>query len=278
MIQLVQGAQKKMKWFSRKKDSEKATPPTSIEEQRAEKLTQLGAQLKATREQYDFTVEDVVAYTKIPRKQVLGIEEGNFEDLPEPVYIQGLIRQYAHAIGYNGVEFASTFPIGTSRVVLKPVWKNPSFFKLRPVYFYLLYVVLTAVSVNGLSAWLNGATIIGSQTQPSIKSSNDLASQTNPTPSQPELVTQTNSFSKKQNSVQVGVTLKESSWIQVIADGKTTFEGTLEEGSKRTWKAQKELTVKAGNAGGVLVSVNQQEAKKMGQPGKVEQLRVALSQ
>lgn len=265
-----------MKWF-KKKDLEKQAPTTSIEEQRAEKLTQLGAQLKATREQYDFTVEDVVAYTKIPRKQVLGIEEGNFDDLPEPVYIQGLIRRYAHALGYNGAEFASTFPIGTSRVVLKPVWKNPSFFKLRPVHFYLLYILLTAVSVSGLSAWLNGATIIGSQTQPSIKS-NDLASQTKPTPSQPESVTQTNSFSQKQKEVKVGVTLKESSWIQVIADGKTTFEGTLEEGSKRTWTAQKELTVKAGNAGGVLVSVNQQEAKKMGQPGKVEQLRVALSQ
>ena len=136
MIQLVSGAQKKMKWF-KKKDLEKETPTTSIEEQRAEKLAQLGAQLKATREQYDFTIEDVVAYTKIPRRQVLGIEEANFDDLPEPVYIQGLIRRYAHALGYNGAEFASTFPIGTSRVVLKPVWKNPSFFKLRPVHFYL---------------------------------------------------------------------------------------------------------------------------------------------
>ena len=162
MIQLAQGAQKKMKWF-RRKDLEKATPPTSIEEQRAEKLAQLGAQLKATREQYGFTVEDVVSYTKIPRRQVVGIEEANFEDLPEPVYIQGLIRQYAHAIGYNGAEFASTFPIGTSRVVLKPVCKNPSLFKLRPIHVYLLYILLTAGSVSGLSAWLNGATIIGSE-------------------------------------------------------------------------------------------------------------------
>lgn len=275
MIQLAEGAQKKMKWFIRK-DLEKVAPTTSIEEQRAEKLAQLGAQLKATREQYNFTVEDVVAYTKIPRRQVVGIEEANFDDLPEPVYIQGLIRQYAHAIGYNGAEFASTFPIGTNRVVLEPVWKNPSFFKLRSIHFYLLYVLFTAGSVSGLSAWLNGATIIGSETKPAVKS-NNIASQNNPTPSQPESVAQTNSFSKNQKEVQVGVTLKESSWIQVIADGKTTFEGTLEEGSKRTWTAQQELTVKAGNAGGVLVSVNQQEAKKMGKPGKVEQLRVALN-
>ena len=119
--------------------------------------------------------------------------------------------------------------------------------------------------------------LLAARAKPAVKS-NNIASKNKPAPSKPESVTQTNSFSKNQKEVQVGVTLKESSWIQVIADGKTTFEGTLEEGSKRTWTAQKELTVKAGNAGGVLVSVNQQEAKKMGQPGKVEQLRVALSQ
>ncbi|MGB3650398.1 MAG: RodZ domain-containing protein [Rivularia sp. (in: cyanobacteria)] len=275
MIQLVQGAQK-MKWF-RRKEKEKAAPTTSIEEQRAEKLAHMGAQLSATRQQYGFSLEDVVAYTKIPRRLVKGIEEANFEDLPEPVYIQSLLRQYADALGYKGAEFASTFPIGTSEVVIKPVWKNPSLVKLRPVHFYLLYVFLIIGSVSGFSNWLNGATIMANETKPDVKSDN-LADSNKPTPSKPESVTQTNSFSKNKKEVQIGVTLKESSWIQVIADGKTTFEGTLEEGSKRTWTAQKELTVKAGNAGGVLVSVNQQEAKKMGKPGKVEQLRVALSQ
>ncbi|MBV6627396.1 MAG: helix-turn-helix domain-containing protein [Rivularia sp. (in: Bacteria)] len=264
-----------MKWFRRDVE-QKETPATSIEEQRAEKLAQMGAQLSATRQQYGFSIEDVVNYTKIPRKLVQGIEEGNLEDLPEPVYIQGLIRQYADALGYKGSEFASTFPIGTSRVVLKPVWKNPSFFKLRPFHFYLLYVLIIVGSVSGLSNWLNGATMIANETKPSVKPGN-VAQGNKPTPGKPESETQTNTFSRNQKEVEVGVTLKEESWIQVIADGKITYQGTLKEGSKRTWKAQKELTVKAGNAGGVLVSVNQQEAKKMGKPGTVEQLRIALN-
>jgi len=33
--------------------------------------------------------------------------------------------------------------------------------------------------------------------------------------------------------------------------------------------------VKTDNAGGVLMSVNQQEAKEMGEPGKVEEIRIA---
>ncbi len=275
MTQLAEGARRRMKWF-RRKEEEKVTPTTSIEEQRAKTLAQMGAQLSATRQQYGFSIEEVVTYTKIPRRLVKGIEEANLDDLPEPVYIQGLIRQYADALGYNGTEFASTFPIGKSRVVLKPVWKHPSFIKLRPAHLYLLYVFLIVGSVNGFSNWLNGATIIANQT-PTQQKQDKSASNSIPIPSQPESVIQTNSFSQKKKEVKVGVTLKEESWIQVIADGRTTFEGTLEEGSKRTWTAQKELTVKAGNAGGVLVSVNQEEAKKMGESGKVEQLRVALN-
>ncbi|MEO1373766.1 MAG: RodZ domain-containing protein [Cyanobacteria bacterium J06635_10] len=259
-----------MKWF-RKKEKEKVTPTTSLEEERAGKLAQMGAQLKAAREQNGFSLEEVVMHTRIPRRLLKGIEEANFDDLPEPVYIQGLIRQYADALGYKGAEFASTFPVGTSRVSLKPVWKNPSFAQLRPTHLYLLYVFLIVGSVTGLSNWLSDATMMTSHTQ-TIEKLDKSVNNIKLGSSKPKLVSQT----KKE--VQVGVTLKESSWIKVIADGKTTFEGTLVEGSKRTWKAQKELTVKAGNAGGVLVSVNQQKAKEMGKPGQVEQLRVALNQ
>ncbi|MGF1673717.1 MAG: DUF4115 domain-containing protein, partial [Rivularia sp. (in: cyanobacteria)] len=169
-----------------------------------------------------------------------------------------------------------TFPVGTNKVSLKPIWKNPSFAQLRPIHLYLLYVLLILGAVSGLSNWLSDATNIAtenkSQQKPDI-----LVSNSKPTRIKPQSLSQISTLTKDEKGVQIGVTLKESSWIQVIADGKTTFEGTLEQGSKRSWKAQKELTVKADNAGGVLVSVNQQEAKKMGKPGKVEQLRVALN-
>jgi hypothetical protein len=77
--------------------------------------------------------------------------------------------------------------------------------------------------------------------------------------------------------VQIGVTLKEKSWIRVVADGKVQYEGELPQGSQRTWIAQGELTVKAGNAGGVLVSVNKQQAKQLGEPGKVKQVTIAAN-
>lgn len=72
--------------------------------------------------------------------------------------------------------------------------------------------------------------------------------------------------------IQVSVNLEGSSWLRVIVDGKTEFEGILNEGDKQTWKAQKQLTIKSGNAGAVVASFNQQEAKPLGELGAVEQI------
>jgi hypothetical protein len=77
--------------------------------------------------------------------------------------------------------------------------------------------------------------------------------------------------------VQVGVTLKSQSWIRVVADGKTEFEGVLPEGTQRTWVADKTLIVRAGNAGGVLVEFNDQTAKQMGAPGEVQEVTFAAN-
>jgi cytoskeleton protein RodZ len=69
--------------------------------------------------------------------------------------------------------------------------------------------------------------------------------------------------------VQVSVNLTGDSWMQVVADGKVEYEGTLPKGEQRLWKAKKSLVVSAGNAGAVLASYNQGEAKPMGKLGDV---------
>jgi len=73
-------------------------------------------------------------------------------------------------------------------------------------------------------------------------------------------------------SLHVSVTLKEVSWLRVTADGKTEFEGLLPEGTQREWGAKTQLTLLAGNAGGVLVSLNNGQTKQLGTPGSVKEV------
>ncbi|MEH2079791.1 MAG: RodZ family helix-turn-helix domain-containing protein [Nostoc sp.] len=265
-----------MKWLRKKNNHQ---PSLSLEEQRAEKLAELGAQLWALRQEQGLSLEQVVALTKIPRRLLQAIEEGNLNELPEPVYIQGLIRQFADALGLNGVEFSGTFPISSAQVSPLSKGNTSPLAQLRPIHLYFLYIILIVCSVNGLSQLLNNALLQASnspnQQYPKQKSvvKPEIAQLKESTQVQP--VSDTLNGVQKGQVVQVGVTLKASSWIRVVADGKTEFEGILPQGTHRIWKAQEQLTVKTDNAGGVLVSVNQEKAKKMGEPGKEEEFRIA---
>jgi cytoskeletal protein RodZ len=264
--------------FLTKKNKWEASP--SLDQQRAEMLTEMGAQLWTRRLERGLSLEEMVLMTKISRRLLQAIEEGNLEELPEPVYIQGLIRQHADALGFNGVEFASTFPIGTNRVSLRPNWKTTGINQLRPVHLYLLYILIIFCSVSGLSQVLNTATLQAASSSSNLKAQKQKVLQ--PQISQNQKIQPLQAFStisstSEHQSVQIGVTLKEKSWIRVIADGKVAYEGELPQGTHRIWKAQEQLTVKAGNAGGVMVSVNKQEAKQLGEPGKVKEVTIAAN-
>lgn len=263
-----------MKWLGKKEKIELAP---SFDEQRANLLPSIGEKLRVTRQGYGFELDEVVAYTKIARKLLQAIEEADFSNLPEPIYIRGLIKRYADALGLDGTELANSFPIEVNRVIPKLSWKTNSSGQLRPVHLYLLYIGTIACSVTGLSHVLSSGTFeannAGSLIQPQTATSVSALEQNE----QFGLQSVANPSNNLKQPVQVGLTLKDSSWVRVEVDGKTEFEGVLPQGSQRTWKAQAQLVVRTRNAGAVLVSVNEQQAKPMGESGKAEQFIVAAN-
>jgi cytoskeletal protein RodZ len=265
-----------MKWQIHKQ--EQAEQICSFEQQRVEKIAEIGTKLRNLREEYGFDIDQVVAYTKIPRRLVQAIEEGDLNDLPEPIYIQGLIKLYADALGLDGNELSTSFPTDSSDFQPKSKWSNTALGQLRPSHLYLIYIGLIVCSVSGLSQVLNVATFQGSNGTQKNQPQETLVKSTQAN-SHLDLQTVSNQLSaeKPDEKVQVGVTLKDSSWIRVEVDGKTEFEGTLPQGTQRIWKAQDHLTVRAGNAGGVLLSVNKEQAKPLGEPGKIKELTIAAN-
>ncbi|MEB3291831.1 MAG: helix-turn-helix domain-containing protein, partial [Synechococcales bacterium] len=74
-----------------------------VRQLQAEKLTELGVRLCEGRKLLGMSLDEVASKTHIQQRLLRAIETGNLDDLPEPVYIQSFIRQYANAIGLNGV-------------------------------------------------------------------------------------------------------------------------------------------------------------------------------
>jgi cytoskeletal protein RodZ len=259
--------------------------PLHLQQQQIEKLKELGSRLRQVREEQSLSLEEVGDKTRIQVRLLKAIEEGRREILPEPVYIQGFIKRYADALGLDGVEYSDTFPSGPVFQLIKPTWRYylPSA-QLRPIHLYLIYVFLVIGAVNGLSYVVNRPALeVGKGGTQERSPSESLAkanaantdSQEKLGPFTPAVFSSNTSQTGK--PVRVGVTVKTPSWIRVVVDGKTQFEGTLPQGTQRTWVAEETLIVKAGNAGGILVAFNDEKAKKLGAPGKVREVTFAAN-
>jgi cytoskeletal protein RodZ len=248
-------------------------------EQQAAKLAELGERLSHARRQLDIPLEAVAERTHIQTRLLKAIEEGRLEDLPEAVYIQSFIRQYANSIGLNGVHYASEFmappvvnPVRSAWFKSLPVFGG----QLRPSHLYLSYMVLVLASVQALSGVIHRSIAQPVVSQESLQKFKD-ALPVGTTPMGPNPATVTLNGPTPGNpvpgqSVRVGLTVTDQSWVRVVADGKEEFEGVLTEGTTRSWNAKKQLVVKAGNAGGIMVSFNDGKAKPLGAPGTVQEV------
>lgn len=271
-----------MKW-RRKKNNGESIPP--LEQQQAEKLAELGTQLRLNRQQQGLSLEQVAEKTRIQRRLLQAIEQAHLDELPEPIYIQSFIKQYANTLGLNGADWSNAYPTGDGKLSIKPSRRSLPTAQLRPrpIHLYLLYIFVVVCAVKGLSQMLSHSELQANSGQTSEKPFVPSAlKQDQVLPKQSEKLKSVsaphNAVSEISKSVRINVTLKAQSWLRVVADGKTQFEGLLPKGTQRTWVAQEELTVRAGNAGGVLVTFNHEEKpKQMGAPGEVREVTFAAN-
>lgn len=64
-------------------------------------LTELGTRLKEARLSKGYSLDDLQEITKIQKRYLVAIEEGNFAIMPGTFYIRAFIKQYAEAVGLN---------------------------------------------------------------------------------------------------------------------------------------------------------------------------------
>lgn len=67
-------------------------------------LTELGKRLREAREQHNMSLEDLQKLTKIQKRYLVGIEEGNYQLMPGKFYVRAFIKQYCEAVGLNPEE------------------------------------------------------------------------------------------------------------------------------------------------------------------------------
>ena len=116
-------------------------------------LADIGAKLYQARLEQNISLEEVATGTFISLGLLKSLENGILKDLPEPIYIRGLIRKFADYLGLNGRVLANRFP---TKIPEKSSQSSPvkicfPTFELRPLHLYLIYIAIVILSVEGIS-------------------------------------------------------------------------------------------------------------------------------
>ncbi|NME04903.1 RodZ domain-containing protein [Psychrobacillus sp. BL-248-WT-3] len=125
-------------------------------------MTELGTRLKEARTAKGYSIEDLQEITKIQKRYLANIEEGNYSTIPGAFYVRAFIKQYAEAVGLNGDELLETYkselPSPTNEDVAKTIPATPSrrtlggrasnrFMEIMPMIIVALFVVAIIVIV-----------------------------------------------------------------------------------------------------------------------------------
>ncbi|WP_342541799.1 RodZ domain-containing protein [Paenisporosarcina sp. FSL H8-0542] len=98
-------------------------------------MTELGTRLKEARTAKGYSLDDLQEMTKIQKRYLAGIEEGNYSMMPGPFYVRAFIKQYADAVGLNSDELLESYkqevPSSTSEEVRQTMTSAPS--RRRPI-------------------------------------------------------------------------------------------------------------------------------------------------
>lgn len=254
----------------------------------------IGQQLREAREAQGMSIGDVSRRTYIQPKFLQAIEEENIALIPNPQR-RFFVRDYARTVGVDPDALLALLPdtppptpmalasesrppvrfdsTDTERRGKFPKFKPMAFGEQRRrnsnmVNWVIAAALVLLIVVGGYLAW-NGGLFGGNNTtqeaatQPSGSSNADSPAQIINSPDSPETPVSESSWQPGDSMTLVGRATARV-WFDVVSDGQRSSTGTLDSGVVKTWRATKTFKVSLGNAGGLQLSLNDQNIGTLG--------------
>lgn len=247
-------------------------------------MEQLGQWLKSTREAKGITRLTAEQDTKLRLRFLIAIEDGNYAGLPPRVYVRGMIRTYAE---YLGLDVARVLELLESELgpearydlqqVARPV-SRPTILTGRALSILLLLIAGTTLFLfvsqeyarfleREEFPYYRGLATPGAQVGKVAQAAHAQAIATvTPTEAPTPMPTATPTPLLE---ITLETKITERSWVRIMADERTLFEGILVAGDTRVWKAKDKILVRSGNAAGVEIVFNGKKQGTMGSRGEV---------
>ncbi|MEH2287874.1 helix-turn-helix domain-containing protein [Nostoc sp.] len=75
---------------------------TLLNEAQVKQLKEITTRLRQVRQEKSIRIEEIASQTMLRVGILQALEEDRFEELPEPIFLQGFIRRYGDALGLDG--------------------------------------------------------------------------------------------------------------------------------------------------------------------------------
>jgi len=249
----------------------------------------IGDILRARREEKKISIADVSAETKINKKYLQALENGNYLLLPSPVFAKGFLKAYSTFLGLDTKalteelvryyksreEEKKSLPLASKMPRVIPVPKIPVLPKIPEVpkinidrktayvVFFSIAIFLLLFSAYGyISVYLKRQVLIEAN-PPATANIEEKSVETK----KPPAVIPKKSVIPP-GKVEVRLETVGKSWIFVSSGEKVLYSGTLGPDAKLRFIGA-EIKVKAGDGGSVKAYVNGKPLGVMGEEGAV---------
>ncbi|MEH2234991.1 helix-turn-helix domain-containing protein [Nostoc sp.] len=128
---------------------------TLLNEAQVEQLKEITTHLRQVRQEKSIRIEEIAAQTMIRAGVLQALEEERFEELPEPIFVQGFIRRYGDALGLDGNALSYTFVSNVVRQDSKNDHKNSDKKPNTYIPLVITYILLLVAASAGLLYILN---------------------------------------------------------------------------------------------------------------------------
>ena len=234
----------------------------------------IGMQLRQAREARGLSVGAVAATTRIQPRVIDGIERNDLSAIPPRPFARGFVATYAREVGLDPAEtvrtyFAQFTPPAAAEPSSSPTRSHPAP-SVRSGRRIALALVAGAAVVVAVAAGMSRSGARATAEAGAVGTSGQAGS---PAAAPAALDGQRSDVALAAARAQAGLVVvlevERAAWITAGVDGTRVLYRTLPAGARETLRADRMVTVRAGDAGAVRVSVDGGTPAPLGRPGEV---------
>jgi cytoskeletal protein RodZ len=262
----------------------------------------IGAKLRQERIGRGLSIDAISKETRIPSRYLEAIENDDFSDLPGLIFARNFVRQFALALKLDPDPLLMELPRqdeATVQLPNPPQHKRWSFERDRRIRSLLSstiwILVLAGAGTLGYLHYNRSGQFAPQQVEAAsapisntpatapvpgtanLKPVDQVPAEQPVTEPAPLVTSAVENSGSATAPVNVVVTAHAPAWIQITADGKSAFTGTLQTDETKHISAAELVKLLTGNAGALTISLNGKTLDSLGPVGQVRSVSLTAA-